>query len=307
MGDRVLVLGAGGFVGQHLVKTLVDRGDKVIAVYRQEPDSRFGEAETVVNELNEPEHFTPLLEQSRAVVHLASRSTPGSSAGEALAELHNLQPTLTLLQALQKQPQVRLLYVSSGGSLYASHEARVSTEDTGLSPRSYHGAGKVAAEYFLQAWAQQFNGAATILRPSNIYGPGQAGKPGFGIIPTAMACIQQRRTLPIWGDGQTVRDYLYIDDFIDLCVRAIDSPQSPGSMVVNAASGVPTSINELLATMEEVTGLMLDKHYETQRTVDASRIVMSAERAKHLYDWSHKVDLREGLRQTWEWFNTYRH
>lgn len=308
MDDCVLVLGAGGFAGQQLVKALVSRGEKVIAAHRRTPDAYVDNVETVVGDLSEPEHFAPLVARSRAVVHVASTSTPGTSAGEAMAELRgNLQPTLALLQTLQKRPQTHLLYVSSGGSLYASDDSHASTEDAELNPRSYHGAGKVAAEFFIRAWAQQFRSKATILRPSNIYGPGQTARPGFGIIPATMEAIRAHRTLPIWGDGSTIRDYLYIDDFVSLCLCALAQPVAPDVAIVNAASGIPTSINDLLATLEEVTGQVLDRHYETRRAVDASRITMNTDLAHRLYGWKHNTDLREGLRRTWEWFNTCQH
>lgn len=308
MTDRVLVLGAHGFVGRHLVKALNNRGEKVIAVCRQPPDASLDVVETVVGQLTEPEHFSPLIARCRAVVHLASSSTPGSSAGEVMAELRgNLQPTLALVQALQKRPQTKLVYVSSGGSLYASNQGHASAEDSPVAPRSYHGAGKAAAEFFIRAWTQQFAATATILRPSNIYGPGQAARPGFGIIPAAMDSIRHHKTLPIWGDGSTARDYLYIDDFIALCIRALDGPGAPGAIVVNAASGIPTSINELLATLEDVVGQRLDRHYEMRRPVDAPRIDMDATLAQRLFNWKSCVDLREGLQRTWEWFNTCQH
>jgi len=306
--DQVLVLGAYGFVGTHLIKALVGRGDKVIAVCRQPPDARFEGIETVIGTLNEPEHFSPLIARCRAVVHLASSSTPGSSAGEALAELRgNLQPTLALLEALQEHSQTKLVYVSSGGSLYGNNEGHASTEDSLIAPRSYHGAGKVAAEFFIRAWTQQFAATATILRPSNIYGPGQAGRPGFGIIPAAMDSIRHGKTLPVWGDGSTTRDYLYVDDFTDLCLRVLDAPRQPGTIVVNAADGVPTSINELLTTLEDVAGRRLDRHYEIGRPVDAPRIDMDTALAQRLFNWKSCVGLREGLKRTWEWFNTCQH
>lgn len=306
--DRILVLGAGGFVGQHLVRTLALRGEKIIAVSRRPVDFGMAGVESVVGEPNEPEQFMPLLARSHTVVHLASRSTPGSSAGNTMAELqNNLRPTLALLQAMQHKPGTGLLYLSSGGSLYAPDSREVATETANIEPRSYHGAGKVAAEHFITAWCSQFGGGATILRPSNIYGPGQTERACFGIVPTAFGKIRRGETLTVWGDGSAVRDYLYIDDFVALCAATLAAPMPTHARVINAASGIGVSLNELIIAMETVADQPLHRSYETSRAIDATHIVMDAHAALKYYGWTPTTTLIEGLRQTWDWFNTTRH
>lgn len=304
MSDHILVLGAGGFVGRHLVRALARRGERVIAVSRQPVDAIAG-VEFIVASLVEPEHFMPLLARSRAVVHLASRSTPGSSAGRPLTELDdNLRPTLALLQALQEQPNTNLLYLSSGGSVYGANSNSPSTEAAALEPRSYHGAGKVASEHFISAWCSQYGGAATILRPSNIYGPGQNERAGFGIVPTVFGKITRDEILAVWGDGSAVRDYLYIDDLVKLCEFILAAPMPAGVSTLNAASGIGVSLNDLLHAMEEIAGKRLPRTYQTQRAVDARLIVMDPSLAYRHYGWSAATSLQDGLRQTWKWFTT---
>lgn len=115
----VLVLGAGGFIGQQLVRALAAQGRSVLAVGRSELHSDLPEVTTVKSDLATPEAFVPYLQDCEVVVHAASTSTPGSSAGQPLRELDtNLRTTLSLLQAMQQIPR-KLLYLSSGGSLYA--------------------------------------------------------------------------------------------------------------------------------------------------------------------------------------------
>lgn len=305
MSDPILILGAGGFVGTHLVSTLAELGEQVIAVSRQPINVHMTNVEVIVGELDEPEHFLPLVRRSGVVIHTASRSTPGSSAGHAIAEIqHNLRPTLALLQALQQHPQTNLLYLSSGGSLYATAPAKLATEDSPIYPHSYHGAGKIAAEYFIGAWCSQYGGSATILRPSNIYGPGQRVRAGFGIVPTGLDKIIRDEILHVWGDGSTVRDYLYIADFVALCIATLASPMQRGALQLNAASGVGVSLNELFDVMERVTGRSLKRSYDTGRAVDAPRVVMDASVARQRCGWSATTPLHEGIRNTWAWLNT---
>lgn len=294
-------------MGRSLVRALTERGERLIAVSRHPVDFGVAGIESVVDELNEPEQFMPLLARSRTVIHLASRSTPGSSAGNAMVELQgNLRPTLALLQALQQEPQANLLYLSSGGSIYSPGIDEIATEASDTRPRSYHGAGKVAAEHFISAWCSQYDGAATILRPSNIYGPGQSERTGFGIVPASFGKITRGETLSVWGDGSTVRDYLYIDDFVALCVAVLSTPMPTGARILNGASGVGINLNELFDAMESMVGKPLQRTYDASRVVDATRIVMDPSLAKEIYGWSPATSLHEGLRKTWDWFTTTR-
>ncbi|MEW9624241.1 NAD-dependent epimerase/dehydratase family protein [Rhodanobacter geophilus] len=305
MRDSILIFGASGFVGSALTRALAELGERVIAVSRRPPNLHMENVEVVTGELSQADHFLPLLERSRVVVHAASCSTPGSSAGRPLEELqNNLHPLLAMLQALQSLPRTDLLYLSSGGSLYCTDPGEVASEGSAIRPRSYHGASKVAAEHFISAWCSQYRGRATILRPSNLYGPGQMERMGFGIIPTCMGKIRRGETLSVWGDGTSVRDYLYIDDFIKLCVAATERPMPNGCFPYNAASGQGIGLNTLLDTLELVTGQHLHRDYDASRAVDAPRIVMSANLAREQYGWSATTSLHEGLKKTWAWFNT---
>jgi UDP-glucose 4-epimerase len=305
MVEPILVVGAGGFVGKHLVRAFAERGTPVIAVTRRPVDFNSPDVEVIYGELNEPEQFLPLVARASAVLHLASCSTPGSTAGHPLVELNsNLRPTLSLLESMQKLPHKPLLYLSSGGSLYTSETAHPARETSIVRPLSYHGAGKIAAEYFISAWCLQFGGAATVLRPSNIYGPGQLERAGFGVIPTALRKIKNREVLSIWGDGSARRDYLYIDDFVALCIAICSRNTPPGSRVINVASGIDTSLNELFDAMEAVAGRQLLREYSPNRIIDAKQISMDISVANREYDWNPGISLREGLKRTWEWLIT---
>ncbi|MEW5833882.1 MAG: NAD-dependent epimerase/dehydratase family protein [Pseudomonadota bacterium] len=303
MTDAILVLGAGGFVGRNLVTSLARRGLPVIAVSRGGLVTEHALIDSVIGDFRHPEHFGPLLQRSRAVVHLATTSTPGTSAARPLQEIEtNLHLTATLLQAMHEHPGVELLYVSSGGSLYADTTTEPSREFATLQPRSYHGAAKLAAETFISAWCNQTGGKATVLRPSNVYGPGQPERKGFGIIPAAFGAMLRNEVLHIWGDGTARRDYIFIDDLVELCTLVLTRPAPTGHRTFNACSGTSISLNELLTIMESVSGRSLKRSYERGRTVDASCIAMDPSLAAQVYGWRHQTSLEAGLGRTWEQF-----
>lgn len=301
MPNAVLVLGATGFIGRALVQALANSGTPVIAVSRSQLDHS-------ANHIIEPVQLSTaterdlldLVARSRAVVHLATTSTPGTSTARPLNEIDtNLRLTATLLQAMQSQPAVELLYMSSGGSLYTQSNDVPARETALVRPRSYHGAAKLAAEAFISAWCDQFGGRATILRPSNVYGPGQPERPGFGIIPATFGKILRDEELQIWGDGSTSRDYIYIDDLVRLCTSVLARPMQEGASVVNACSGESTSLDTLLDTIETITGRPLRRTYLPPRNVDASIIKMDPGKALALYGWHYETELSSGIAEAW--------
>lgn len=308
MADPVLLIGAGGFAGQWLLDAFVRRGEPVIAVSRSDFEARCEGIESHVRTMREVDDYAPFLDRARAVIHVASASTPGSSAGKPVQELdENVRPTLALLEALQARPQLPLIYVSSGGTLYNRASDGVSDELAAVYSRSYHGAGKIAAEHFIEAWCNQFDGAAVVLRPSNLYGPGQDERPGFGIVPAAFGKVVRGEMLHVWGDGSAERDYLYIDDFTRLVLAALDAAPKPGFRVFNACSGASIDLNGLFALIERTTGRTLNRTYDAGRKVDAPSVRMQAIRAKQAFDWNAEVELVEGLERTWRWFSTIPH
>lgn len=302
---RVLVIGADGFIGRALCQALTSQGTRVRAVSRNGHYSNRTGDEQIASDCRTLSQLAPLLDNVDAVVYLAAASTPGSSAGKPSAELGgNLAPLLGTLEALQAEPTIPLVYFSSAGALY-DERAREASRETDLPrPRSYHGAAKVAAEQFIGAWARQFGGSATIIRPSNVYGPGQAERAGFGIVPTALGCIRRGATLTVWGDGSAVRDYLYIDDLVSLALATLEQPNAGEVRTLNAASEESVSLNELFNLAELASGQPLQRQHVEGRAVDASRVTVSADCARQTLGWQPVVPLAEGLKRTWLWLNT---
>lgn len=305
MADGILLVGAGGFAGTRLLEAFARRGEHVIAVSRSAFEAPEGRIESHVRALREVDDFAPLLARVRAVVHVASASTPGSSAGRPVHELdENVRPALSLLEALQARPRLPLIYVSSGGTLYSRAADGAADELAAVYSRSYHGAGKIAIEHFIEAWSNQFAGSAVVLRPSNLYGPGQIERPGFGIVPTAFGTLMRGETLHVWGDGSAERDYLYIDDFARLVLAVLDTPPKPGFRIFNACSGRSIDLNGLFAMVERIAGRELYRSYDASRAVDAPSVRMQADRARRTFGWTAETGLPEGLERTWRWFST---
>lgn len=303
MAERILVLGAAGFIGKALCEALRHEGSTVVEWGRPAPASSPDDSARATRAAHPTSgQIRPMLENCDAVVHLASDSTPSSTAGKPLEELDaNLHLTLALLTAMQETPKLPLLFLSSAGAIYGARENIASTESDLPEPRSYHGAAKVAAEQFTAAYCRQFAGVATIIRPTNVYGPGQTERAGFGIVPHAFGAMRRAETLTVWGDGSAARDYLYIDDLVSLCLCALSSSSTPGARIYNASSGTTVSLNELFVQLESAAELRLMRRYDRVRSIDAMHVAVDNHKASSQLGWSPQVDLQEGLKRTWAW------
>lgn len=299
---RIMILGAGGFIGRQLAQSLAARGIEVVAATRRPTNFEHPDISNEVCTYLEVDQFASLLVQCTAVIHAASVSTPGSSAARPQLD-GNLRTTLALIEALQQTPRCRLLYLSSAGTLYGNREDSA-REDDPLRPHSYHGAGKAAAEQFIHAWTAQYQGTAVVLRPSNVYGQGQEARDGFAIIPTALECVRRNKPLTLWGDGRAVRDYLHIEDFLALCHASLEAPMQHGSHVFNASSNCGISLDTLIDKIDEVTGIPLQRVHQPARIVDILSITADNKAAREAFSWTPSISLDEGLRRTWKWFST---
>lgn len=238
----------------------------------------------------------PLLERCTQVIHLASSTTPGMTVWTPVAEVEgSLLPALRFLECLQDFPESKVVFVSTGGALYGN--AEIASETTALLPNSYHGAGKAALEAFVSVLGQRRSGKLTILRPSNIYGPGQSLRSGFGIIRNLLERVKDGSQVTLWSGGSSVRDYLYIDDMVAACKLAL---RGPGG-VFNIGTGVGTSLDELIAQVENITGRAMVVRREPARPSDVTHIVLDASRAMEFLGWHAKVGLAEGILATWNW------
>ena len=308
MPEGILVVGATGFVGKSLVARLSSIFPEIYTIARG--DCEFDGVPNVHHYkscLDNTCLLNKLLPNCRIVFHLASETTPGVSILQPTFEaVNNLLPSLRFLECLQNFSHITLVYVSTGGAIYGDSGKEQISEDTSLSPLSYYGAGKAALETFICAYSRQTGNVAVILRPSNLYGPGQVYRQGFGIIPTVFNHLLARKTLQVWGDGGTVRDFLYIDDFVDFCLILLDKISLESSVrIYNIGSGEGVALVELLALIERITGETVMRNFQEARAVDVRRVVLDITRVNSRFKWKSKTELRRGLTKTLEWFRTH--
>jgi UDP-glucose 4-epimerase len=297
----ILLIGGSGFIGTALTRHLVAQGFNVSVVDRTGPHPEpVRRAAYYTGDLSDAPFIRPLLDRCQTIVHLASATTPTASADQATLEAEtNILPTLRLIDYLRECSPRHLLFVSSGGTLYGDPESLPVPETAGIQPLSFHGAGKAALEHFFKVCARTSRHDVTILRPSNIYGPGQPLKAGFGVIRTMLEHLRRGTTMDIWGDGNVVRDYLFIDDMLDAVSKLVDLDD--GSGTYNVGTGTGHSLNDVIAIAQRIANRNLSVRYHPQRIIDVQHIVLDCAELAARTQWRPRVTLDAGIRKAWTW------
>jgi UDP-glucose 4-epimerase len=303
---RVLVLGANGFVGAAIASGLAANGHQVYAYGRADTGVRHPRVELVQGSIEDSSLLREAIARATHIVHAASLTTPGTSARDpALEIIGNLLPLARVLECANDFPERRLIYLSSGGTVYGD-ASDGADENAPLRPRSYYGAGKVAAEALIHACTATTDWSASVLRPSNLYGPGQSMARGFAIVPTLFARALDGAPFHVWGDGSAVRDYCYIDDIVEAVRLSLPAAGAAHYSIYNVSSGCSASVVVLAAACERACGRPIRMEFGPARGVDVQYVAPSHAALAAGLGWQPRIDLAEGLARTWRWIESTR-
>ncbi|MDP9562452.1 MULTISPECIES: NAD-dependent epimerase/dehydratase family protein [Agrobacterium] len=298
---KILVLGGAGFIGYHLVEDLVAAGHDVVVMGRSDVASRPLPADVhyVSGELADSRLMRELLSGVDAVVHLVSGTVPSTGDKDPGRDVEvNLLGTLSLLEDMAACNVTRILYLSSGGTVYGKPQEVPIPEGHILDPICSYGVVKVAIESYLKLYEMKAGLQPIVIRASNPYGPYQGNLGVQGIIGTYLNLALKHQPIEIWGDGSTIRDYIHVKDLASLCVAAL---QSDKIGIYNGGSGTGTSVLHIAEVVQEITGNPIPIIYKPHRSLDVPVSVLDVERAKMDFDWNPKIGLREGIAGVWSW------
>lgn len=301
---KCLVVGGNGFIGGHLVWRLVEIGHEV-KVYDRGP-TRFRsapeESEYVEGELGNYGLLRGAVEGVEVVYHLVSTTLPKTSNDDPVYDVRsNLVDTLQLLEACVDAGVRKIVFASSGGTVYGPPLGTPITEDHPTNPISSYGITKLAVEKYLGLFYHLHGLDYAVLRISNPYGPYQNPEGQQGAISVFLSRIRANRPITIWGDGSVVRDYLYISDLVDALVLA--ATIETAGKVMNIGSGVGASLNELIGIMFEVVGEKPAVEYLPARNLDVPVSVLDPGRASRELGWKPETGLPDGVGLTWRWIS----
>lgn len=304
---KYLVLGGNGFIGSHLVKGLHDAGHEV-RVYDRKLDEGVVVSESIeyiVGDFTDIFKIAEALSGIDVVYHLISTTVPSTSNLDMVNDIEtNLISTTRLLKTMVDVGVKKIVFLSSGGTVYGNPSINPIPESHPLNPICSYGIVKVAIEKYLFLFNQLHGLEYNILRVSNPYGSNQQHYGVQGVIPTFLIKTLKDEPITIWGDGTIERDYIEIEDLIDVSIKA---GMKMLNDVFNVGSGKLTSINNIISVIEDVTKQELEIKKLPKRNFDVKSISLDCNSAIKTFNWKPKCDLKTGIYRNWEWLNNNLH
>jgi UDP-glucose 4-epimerase len=297
-----LVLGGAGFIGSHLAEALLQAGHRVRIFDRPHLDRlpaflQRGEFEVFTGDFLNPRALGAALEGSEIVFHLVSTTLPKTSNDNPVYDMEsNVVGTLRLLELCREQRVRKVVFTSSGGTVYGVPRAVPIDEGHPTDPICSYGIHKLSIEKHLQLQRRLHGLDYCVLRPSNLYGPRQRLDVAQGAVAVFLDRALRGQPIQVWGDGSVVRDYLYVGDAAEALVRAAAFDGEP--RLFNIGSGVGTSLTQLIGEIEGLLGRPVPVEYAPARPLDVPANVLDASLARRHLGWTPRTSLAEGLRRT---------
>jgi UDP-glucose 4-epimerase len=298
------VTGGAGFIGSNVVDGLMGAGHEVAVL----DDLSTGRREFV----HERARFYPvditdaagvercLAEfQPEIVSHHAAQIDVRHSVSDPLFDARiNILGSLSLFDACVRHRVRKVIYASTGGALYGEGRVLPANEDHPVNPEAPYGVSKHTVEHYLYVWKLLHGLDYTVLRYPNVYGPRQNPHGEAGVNAIFIGLMLEGTRPHIFGTGEQVRDYLYVDDVVAANRLALDRASGE---ILNLGTGVGTSVLDIVREVNAVLGTSLAPIHEAARPGEVQRIYLDARRARDVLGWTPAVTFAEGIRRTIEW------
>jgi UDP-glucose 4-epimerase len=306
---KALVTGGNGFIGTHLVDLLVAEGHTVRVLDRY--PSRFRtdrpEVEYQCGDLENLHEVEEAVKGIDWVFHLAYSTVPQSSNDDPVHDIRsNLAATVQFLNECVKEKIRKFVFISSGGTVYGTPRTSPISEDHPNDPICSYGITKLAIEKYLHLFEQIHGLKYVVTRISNPYGELQNPNAKQGAVGVFLGHVARNQPITIWGDGEVVRDYIYIGDTVRglLSAAKYEPSQHSDPRIFNIGCGRGRSLNEIVSAIREVVGPQIEVRYTEARAVDVPENVLDISRAEKYLGWKPEVELTEGIRASWNWIKS---
>ncbi|MBX3137257.1 NAD-dependent epimerase/dehydratase family protein [Candidatus Obscuribacterales bacterium] len=302
---KALVIGGNGFIGTALVDQLIGRGIKV-RVFDRYP-SRYKEpvdgVEYLIGDFANHGEVSQAVQGIDWVFHLAYTTLPETSNEDPVYDVRsNVIDTIQLLQECCNAGVDKFVFVSSGGTIYGVPQHVPIKEEHPTEPICSYGITKLTIEKYLHLFHHTKKLEYSVARIANPYGERQNPNSKQGAVGVFLGCIARKQPITVFGDGEIVRDFIYIYDAADALIACADYVASEkGPRVFNIGSGVGYSLNQIVDTIRNVVDVEVKVNHTPARQVDVKSNVLDIELARKLLKWEPKVDLETGIKRAWDW------
>jgi len=301
-GLRCLVLGAGGFLGRSLAAALCDRGAIVQGYGRMsEDEGRDPRAVWTNATFADLSALARALEGQEVVFHLLGSSTPESSnrdPGEDLTA--SVFTTVKLLDLCRSASVRKIVFASSGGTVYGVPTIIPTPESAPTDPISAYGINKLAVEKYMALYRHLYGLDYQVLRIANPYGPGQSPFKKQGVVASIMHSALSGHAVEIWGTGEVTRDFIHVDDVASAFLHALD--YAGEQRVMNVGSGVGRTVNQIVEDVRDALGLpQIEIVRKSARAADVPVSVLDTTLITRETGWRPRIAWQAGLARTAAW------
>lgn len=295
---HALILGGNGFIGSYIVDELLAAGNKV-RIFGRAPigsEKPLPLVEYIYGEFSDTAKLSEALNDIDVVYHSISTTVPSSSNKSPVEDVNgNLINTINLLECMRRKSVPRIVYLSSGGTVYGIPDSSPVSESHPLRPISSYGIVKVAVENYLHMFHELHGISYVALRVSNPYGAGQSNTGLQGVIGTYISRLNEGFNIEVWGTGEIVRDFIHVQDVAQLCVLA---GKSKAVGVFNAGFGEGTSILNIIDIVSQYLDYDIEVVFKPGRSFDVPHIVLDITKAQTQFHWSPTITLKSGIHHT---------
>jgi UDP-glucose 4-epimerase len=305
---KTLVTGGNGFIGTNLVDLLLAKGHEVTVLDRY--PSRYKEPNAKVNylvgDIGNHGEVHDAVQGMDWIFHLAYTTLPQTSNDDPVYDVRsNIADTVQLLQECKLAAVKKFVFISSGGTVYGVPKQIPILETHENEPTCSYGISKLAIEKYLHLFQQLWGLEYVVARLSNPYGRQQNPSSKQGAVGVFLGNVAQHKPITIWGDGEVVRDYIYIEDAVKALVACAEyNPGAKGERVFNIGAGQGHSLNEIVEAIKKVVDVPVKVNYTDARPVDVPANVLDITRARTHLNWQPEMPLEEGLKHTWQWIRS---
>jgi len=302
---KVLVTGGAGFIGSHVVDTLISAGYEVVVVDDLSTGrlSNLNPAATFYQvDIRSPQ-LAEVFEKERPdyVDHHAAQMDVRRSIADPLFDAEvNVIGSINLIECCRRYGVKRLIYISTGGAVYGEPEYLPCDEAHPVNPICPYGASKHTVEHYLYMYQQNYGLDYIVLRYPNVYGPRQDPHGEAGVVAIFTGQMLAGGQVVINGDGEQQRDFVYVEDCAQANLMAMTSQNA--NQIYNLGYGRGTTVNEIFTTLKNITGYQLAATHGAAKVGETRQIYLDATKAQKELGWKPTVDLEEGLQRTADYF-----
>jgi UDP-glucose 4-epimerase len=306
---KCVIFGGGGFIGSSITDRLLQDGHtlRIFERPRVQPYRVFLPSEKVewaTGDMLNAYDVTEALADMDAVFHLVSFTLPKTSNDDILYDIQtNLVATIQLLNAMLSKQVKRIVFISSGGTVYGIPRYLPIDEEHPTDPQVSYGITKLTIEKYLLMYQRLYGIRSLILRVTNPYGPRQRVETAQGAITVFLHRALYGLPIEIWGDGSVSRDYIYIKDVADAFAKAL--MYTGDKSIFNISSAIGLSLNRLLDEIQVALNKPVIRQYIDSRPFDVPINVLDNRLAIGELDWEPKTNLSDGLLMTKDWLNQF--